>query len=389
MYRKFKADQIFTGYEILPGNQVLITGHTGQIIDILDISEAGDDMEVFTGLLSPGFINCHCHLELSHMKGLIPKQTGLTDFVLKVVNERHFEKEEILAAIEKGENEMLKNGIVAVGDICNNELSIPQKTKEKLRYHNFIEVSGFPPVVATTRFQKALELYHTYQTVLPANSIVPHAAYSVSPDLFQMINDLPGNHIQTIHNQETAEENKLFEKRDGGLLRMYEEMGIDISFFKASRRSSLLTWLPYFTKEQTIILVHNVATTEADIEFAILQTSNSKLRTFFCLCPNANLYITNTLPDVNAFIKQNCQIVLGTDSLASNDELDILGEMKTILKNFPGLSLPEILPWATINGARALGIEKSYGSFDKGKAPGVIIINQSDDGQWLHAERII
>ncbi len=389
LYRKFKADQIFTGNEILEGNQVLITDHKGLILDIIDESEAGDSIEIFKGILTPGLINCHCHLELSHMKGLIPKHTGLIDFVLKVVNERHFEEEEILAAIENAENEMLQNGIVAVGDICNNALTIGQKTRGNLLYHNFIEVSGFPPAAASIRFQRAVDLYNTYVASLPNNSIVPHAPYSVSPEMFELINDFPGNKILTIHNQEIPDENKFFETGDGDLLRMYENMGIDISFFKPTGRSSLQSWLPFFTKEQSIIAVHNVATSASDIEFIKHQTSKIKLQTYFCLCPNANLYITNTLPDVNTLIKYGSSIVLGTDSLASNDQLSIMAEINTLKKHFPLLQLEMILPWATINGARALGIESMYGSFEKGKKPGVVLIKQSEDEELLQAERII
>ena len=389
MYRKFQADQIFTGYEILPGNHVLIADNTGVIIDIVDASKAGDNIETFNGLLSPGFINCHCHLELSHMKQLIPKHTGLVDFVFKIVNERNFNEEDVLAAIEKGENEMLQNGIVAVGDICNNEFTIRQKTKGILRYHNFIEASGFPPVVASTRFQRAIDFYNSYTASLPANSIAPHAPYSVSPEMFKMINDFPGNNILTIHNQEITDENKLFGKKEGDLLRMYEKMGIDISFFKPTGKSSLQTWLPYFTKKQSIILVHNMATSKADIGFVKQQTQNYQLQTFFCLCPNANLYISDILPDVNLFIDSQCNIVLGTDSLASNDQLNILEEIRTVQNNFPGLRLSMLLQWATINGAKALGIEKAYGSFEKGKKPGVVLIEQYEDGSLLQSTRII
>lgn len=389
MYRKFKADKIFTGVEILSGNQVLITDDTGVIIDIIPADSAGDNVESYMGLLTPGFINCHCHLELSHMKGLIPKHTGLVDFVFKIVNERHFEEAEILAAIEAGEHEMLQNGIVAVGDICNNDLTLKQKLKRNLYYHNFIEASGFPPAIAKTRFERSLNFYNAYAAVLPANSIVPHAPYSVSPELFQMINEFPGNNILTIHNQEIPDENELFKKKQGDFLRMYEKMGIDISFFKASGQSSLQAWFPYFTKGQSTILVHNVATSEEDIEFSKHQTSNLKPQTYFCLCPNANLYISNTLPDVHTFIKHDCNIVLGTDSLASNDQLSILEEMKTLMKNFPALEMETVLQWATINGANALGIDKMYGSFEKGKRPGVVLISQLEDKSLSGSKRII
>ena len=384
LYRKFRADQIFTGHEILPGGRVLITDQEGVIKDIVNIEDAGDGIEIFDGILTPGFVNCHCHLELSHLKGFIPKQTGLVDFVFKIVTERHFEEEQILAAIEAAENEMIQNGIVAVGDICNNTFTIPQKVKGNLHYHNFIEASGFDPSIATHRFQRSLDFYNAYKKELPANSIVPHAPYSVSPELFGMINNLPGNHLLTIHNQEIPDENELFEKGTGDLLKMYEKMNIDISFFKPSGKTSLQTYLPYFTKEQSIILVHNVSTFEKDIEFTKRQTKNYKLQTFFCLCPNANLYISNKLPDINLFSDHN-NIVLGTDSLASNDRLSILEEIRTLQQNFATLKPATLLQWATLNGARALGIENMYGSFEKGKKPGVVLI----DDEFVKATRIV
>ncbi|MEP7255129.1 MAG: amidohydrolase family protein [Ferruginibacter sp.] len=378
MYRKFSANQIFTGHELLQ-QHVLITDDSGVIVDLVKEDDAGDGIEKLNGILSPGFINCHCHLELSHMKGLIPKHTGLVDFVFKVVNERHFEEAEILSAIENEENEMLQNGIVAVGDICNNTFTIPQKVKGRLYYHNFIEASGFPTSVAEMRFQRAIDFYNSYAALLPANSIVPHAPYSVSPEMFRMIDDFSNNNLLTIHNQETTAENELFEKGTGDILRMYEKMGIDISFFKPSGKSSLQTWLPYFKKDQSLILVHNVCTSEEDIEFVKFKIQNSKFKTFFCFCPNANLYITDTLPDVNKFIEHECDIILGTDSLASNDQLSILEEIKTLQKKFPGLKLSTLLQWATINGARALQMDKTLGSFEKGKKPGVVLIEETDN----------
>lgn len=340
--------------------------------------DAGDGVEQLNGVLSPGFVNCHCHLELSHMKGHIPRHTGLVDFVLKVVNERHFGEQEISSAIEKAEKEMLQNGIVAVGDICNNTLTIPQKIKGNLRYCNFIEASGFPPAVAESRFKRAVDIYNAYAALLPANSIVPHAPYSVSPEMFSMIDEFPGNGLLSIHNQEVAAEGELFEKGKGDFLRLYETMGIDISFFKPSGKSSLQTFLPAFKKSQSLILVHNVCITEEDLAFLKSQTLNSKLQTVFCLCPNANVYISNLLPDVNLLMKNDMDIVLGTDSLASNDQLSILEEMKTLQKNFPGIELITLLKWATSNGARALHMNETLGSFEKGKQPGIVLIEGAD-----------
>src|SRR5690348_16599701 len=104
-YLKFIADHLFTGTEMLDSNAVLITDKKGEVKNIVSKENAGEDVQYFKGILSPGFVNCHCHLELSHMKGLIPEKTGLVDFVFKVVTERHFDEEEILDAIAKAEDE--------------------------------------------------------------------------------------------------------------------------------------------------------------------------------------------------------------------------------------------------------------------------------------------
>ncbi|MFT3682018.1 MAG: amidohydrolase family protein [Ferruginibacter sp.] len=377
MYRKFKADNIFDGYRLLPPETVLVTEGKGVIADLVDEKDAGDDVLHFSGLLCPGFINAHCHLELSHMKGYIPEKTGLVDFVLKVIFDRHFEEPVILSAIDKAEKEMLENGIVAVGDICNNLLTLPQKSKKKLHYHNFIEASGFPPEVAESRFQRSREFYEQCAALSPSSSIVPHAPYSVSPELFRMIDAFPNNKVLTIHNQETAAENELFENGTGDFLELFKKLNIDLSFFTASGKSSLQTYLQQLKNYESLILVHNVNTGKADIEFQ-QQLSGDLLSVYYCLCPNANQYITGSLPDVNLLMVQQCNIVLGTDSLASNHQLNILEEIKTLQQNFPDISLSTTLQWATINGAKALQMNNTLGSFETGKQPGVVLIKDTD-----------
>ncbi|MBU6261685.1 MAG: amidohydrolase family protein, partial [Bacteroidetes bacterium] len=168
-YQKFQATQLFTGTELLGQDAVLITTDKGIVEEIIDAKDAGEDIRQYNGILSPGFINCHCHLELSHMRGLIPEQTGLVDFVFKVVNERHFPEEEILDAIARAEDEMLTSGIVAVGDICNNTLTLQQKQKQNLAYYNFIEVSGWMPSVAQLRFERSLGFYNAFNQLQTPN----------------------------------------------------------------------------------------------------------------------------------------------------------------------------------------------------------------------------
>ena len=380
MYRKFTADYIFTGYEILPGNFVLITNPEGVIIDIQDIDNSGDNIEVFKGLLTPGFINAHCHVELSYLKDIIPTGTGLVEFVQQVMRHRTSFDEAKQKAIQNAVQEMYKAGIVAVGDICNTTDSIIVKQQSLLHWYNFIEVSGFIDAAATKRLADINPVYTNFITNnLTQTSLSPHAPYSVSKTLFKELNLKTVNQLISIHNQECKAENELYRNKSGDFLELYKNFGIDISSFEPTGKTSLQSWLPYFNKNQSIISVHNSFTSEADIDFYKSRpTSNPSF--FFCLCVNANKYIEQMLPPIELLRKKNCLIVIGTDSYASNWQLNILEEIKTIQSaTANSIPLAEVLQWATINGARALQLENLLGSFEKNKKPGVVLIEGMDD----------
>ncbi|HVU57085.1 MAG TPA: amidohydrolase family protein [Puia sp.] len=420
--RKFKADYLFTGKEMAEAGSVLVINDQGAVETILPAAEAGEGVESFAGLLTPGFVNCHCHLELSHMKGVLPERTGLVDFLLSVIRGRgatttgatDSSPSGILNAITAAEDSMLHNGIVAVGDICNTTLTLPQKAEGRLFYHNFIETMGFIEHSAPDRYAASVNIYkdfaEAYTLPIEANSLVPHAPYSVSTRLFQMIANFPGNHLLTIHNQESADENVFSQTGQGNFLRLYQGLGLDTSFFKGTGKRSLAAYLPHFYKNQTILLVHNVDTREEDLQWWAgwrdtqadpdktqpaahpgktdpAKASRGVPNLYFCLCPNANLYISGQLPDVDLLQRYGCDIVLGTDSLASNHQLDILEEMKTLQGYFPDLSTATLLQWATSNGAKALQLDGVLGTFAPGKQPGVVLIEGMENGRLTRHAR--
>lgn len=397
-YQKFKADYLFNGYQLLNQQHVLITDEKGKVIGIVDEKDAGDDIQYFNGILSPGFINCHCHLELSHLKGLIPRHTGLVNFVFKVVTQHHpadnqagFSEEEILLVIANAEDEMIANGIVAVGDICNNTSTLLQKTKQRLAYYNFIEVSGWLPQIAQQRFEKSKEYYDAFSRLSSANSqlsIAPHAPYSVSNDLWELINPFFQNKTTTLHNQETAFEDNLFINGTGDFRRMYEMMKLDNSFFKPTGKSSIQSIYQKLEGAQNVLLVHNTFINEPDIEILNLHTRKTTQQFFYCLCVIANTYIENALPPVDLLRNRQCNIVIGTDSLASNTGLSILDELKAIRKHFPHIRSNELLQWSTINGAKALQMDDTFGSFETKKRPGIVLIDHTENGEITGASSV-
>ena len=360
----------------MPPDFVLITTATGVVIDLVPTIDAGDDISVFKGILTPGFINAHCHVELSHLKGTIATGTGLVAFVQQVMGNRTPLNEDRLIAMQQAVNEMYNSGIVAIGDICNTTDSIGVKLKSGLHWQNFIEVSGFVPAGAQKRLADANLVYDTFLQHQLKASLSPHAPYSVSSNLFKVLNEATSQQLISIHNQECAAEDELYLHKTGGFLDLYNNFGIDIRGFNATGKTSLQSWLPNFTQQQSIISVHNSFTSQADLDFYIQQqlvTTNARL--FFCLCVNANKYIEQKIPPIELLRNNRCDIVLGTDSYASNWQLNIMEEIKTLQAETKNrIPLPELLQWATSNGARALQLDKTLGSFEKNKQPGIILI---------------
>ncbi len=380
-YYKFKADKLFDGHRFLEQNKVLITDEEGKVEAIVPAEEAGDDVQQLEGILTPGLINCHCHLELSHLKNVIPPQTGLVEFLCSVVTKRDFSPEIIQQEIVKAEKEMYDNGIVAVGDIGNTADTAEVKSKSKIRWQNFVEVLSFTDEKTEENFKhykivaKKLEAALRTSIIPHRTSLVPHAPYSISPKTFQLINEATKGQVISIHNQEHPAEDELYKTGGGGYLRLFQIFGIDKSPFPVTGKSSIRSVLPYFNNGQTILLIHNTFMPEEDVIWANEYAAIHGLKLVYCVCINANLYIENKVPPIDLLMKHNCHIVLGTDSYSSNWQLSIAKEMEAVQKYFPHIPIETILQWATSSGATALGWEDDLGNFKNGKRSGVILID--------------
>ena len=380
-YRKFKADQLFDGYHFYGDDKVLITDDSGKVENIAPVLEAGDEVQTFRGILSPGLINCHCHLELSHLKNVIPPHTGLIEFLCSVVTKRDFAPEVIRQEIIKAEKEMYDNGIVAVGDIGNTADTAEVKSKSKIRWQNFVEVLGFTDEKAEENIEHYKKVANQFATIHGQwtmdhrTSLVPHAPYSISPKTFDLINELTKDKIISIHNQEHPAEDVLYKTGRGDYLKLFKIFGINQSPFPITGLSSIRSVLPHFKNGQTIFLIHNTFMPEEDVVFAKEYAETNGVKLVWCLCVNANLYIENKIPPIEMLMNHNCPLVLGTDSYSSNWQLSIVKEIQSIKKNFSSLSPETILQWATVNGAKALQWDNELGSFEKGKRPGVTLLD--------------
>jgi aminodeoxyfutalosine deaminase len=376
--RKIAASYIFPISSKPIKQGIVVISDDGEIQDIIDtggVLHETSSLEYFNGILVPGLINAHCHIELSYMKNIINVAKGLPDFLYQILTKRTNLPENLGEIISAADTEMKMEGIVAVGDISNDDFSFGTKEKSSIYYQTFIEVFWPSPDKASDIFEKGEKLYKILNDKNLAASIVPHAPYTMSPVLFKMVQNHANNYrgIYSIHNQETPSENELFFSHSGALYDLFMNFGMDMSSITPTGKPSLESVKHYFPKKQNILLVHNIFTTQSDIN-----TLDEKERFFLVLCPNSNLIIEHHLPDIEMFVKNNLNLAIGTDSYSSNTKLSIIGELKTISEYYPNFSLDILLKWATLGGAKALGIDSKYGSFEKGKKPGVNLITGID-----------
>lgn len=380
--RKIAATYIFPGNQPPIKNGILNCFPDGTIAEISEYNEKITEqsgLEYYSGILVPGFVNTHCHLELSHLKGKIEEKMGIGGFIGKINELRNQETENTEKAIQIADRKMWAAGTAAVGDISNSTLTIETKRNSKIHYHTFIESFGFHPTRAERAFDYAQFVQFQFKEKGLATCIVPHSPYSVSKPLFEKIkeNAIIENSILTIHNQESKSESEFFAEGTGAIENhLLNNLEIDISHWEPTGKSSLISILQYLPKENQLLLVHNTFTEKEDL--VELKRLRSMENTFFVLCPNSNLYIENQLPPVSLFRNENLNICLGTDSLASNHELSVLAEMITLQLHFPEVTLEELVLWASLNGAKALQIEDKFGSFEVGKKPGVNLISGID-----------
>ncbi len=380
--RKLSAHYIITGTGAVLVKGIVILSDDGTVIETIDTKGELDEManvEFYSGVLIPGFVNAHCHLELSNLRNVFPEKNGLPGFMKKVAEHRNPEEIRVIEAAQKADFELFKNGVVAVGDVSNTNTTFQLKSKSRIVYHTFIEALGFSPQRAEKAFAWAQHCFGEAQSLGLSVSVVPHAPYSISKVLFDKIAGFAVNQqsILSMHNQECSEEDDLYLTGDGEIVRhLTENLVLDLSFFKPTGKTALESVIDWLPKETKLLLVHNIRTRQKDID--LVAKTRSLNNTWFVLCPGSNLYIEDRLPDIELFRQNKLQICIGTDSLSSNHQLSMLEEMKIIQSHFPAIPLSEIVTWATSNGSEALEMNDWAGTIERGKKPGINLITGMD-----------
>jgi cytosine/adenosine deaminase-related metal-dependent hydrolase len=330
-------------------------------------------VEFFNGVIIPGFINCHCHLELSHLKGVIKGGKGVGDFIKNIRNLRDADPQKIVASARASDGDMYGEGISACADICNTSLTFGIKKESRIRYLNMIEVFGIHPEKAGRRMNEFLGIAGEAELEGLPHSLVPHSVYSVSLPLFRLLrNNSNDNKVTSIHFMETEGEKAFLSGHSGPLAETYRQSGL-MPLNPETIKSHSDAIMNEMTQSGNLIVVHNTYADTATVR-DILKRGN----TYWCLCPQSNIYIEGRTAPVGMLVSEGCEIVIGTDSLASNNSLSMLSELKALQKYFPQLSMELMIRWATLNGAKALGEERDFGTIEPGKQPGLLLLENLD-----------
>ena len=336
--------------------------------------------EILEGALVPGFVNAHCHVELSHLHGKFYKGSGMAGFIDQINALRDWAGRDVKERlVQEWMDKMWNDGVSAMADISNDDSSFDVKAAHRMYTRTFLEVFGSEPEMCgdVMREVTALNVLADDKGIDAAPT--PHSCYTMSPQLLSAsaAAGLSRGYI-SYHSQESQEEEDLILSGTGA---MYENrVRNGMSTPPVTGESSLKYFITRLADAQPapydphILLVHNVCLQQEDIDAAKMVMNN----VYWAVCPLSNIFIHNALPPIDLMRKNGLAIAVGTDSLSSNDDLSMIKEIACIRDNFPEVPMTEIFTWASLNGARFLSKEDTLGTIAKGKRPGIVLVKGVD-----------
>ena len=372
-------------YALLPSgltpDPLVEVGDDGRILSVRQVLPSQLDgmagVEFHSGVLIPSMVNAHSHLELACLRGAIAEGCGFAGFAASMAAVRNrFTDDERLKAMVEADREMYNAGIGAVGDISNDDSSFGIKARSHIHYHTFGEVFG----LKVNNFQRVqsylshpLLCHSEHQQRISQEpgapfSVTAHSLYSLNDDMLKRVCS-EGRGVLSIHFMESPAEQELFEGR-GSLREWFDTQGFEPDFLHyGSPAERLVACVP---ADRSVMLVHCTCVTQRDIDLIM---NHFRAPVYWCLCPVSNSYISNLKPDLALWRQSGLNVCIGTDSLASNRSLTMSDELRMLGGE---VSVEELLRWATVNGAEALGLEGW--ALEAGNRCGVALVRGVDFG---------
>ena len=360
----------------------------GTVIAVGECDDISSEARFLDGAVVPGFVNAHCHVELSHLHGKFRKGTGMAGFIDQINELRDWAGREVkVELVRKWMDKMWADGVSAMADISNDDSSFEVKAAHPMYTRTFLEVFGSEPHMCEGVMKEVTELNAAADAAGIDAAPTPHSCYTMSPQLLSAsaAAGLERGYL-SYHSQESLEEEDLIRYGSGAMFENRKRSGMSTP--PVTGESSLKYFIdrlaaampaPY---DAHVLLVHNVCLDQDDIDAARKVMKN----VYWAICPLSNQFIHDALPPVRLMRENGLDIMIGTDSLSSNDDLDMVKEMYCLQENFPEVRMNELLSWACLNGARFLSKESVLGSIVQGKKPGLVFIGNLDGEGCLTAE---
>ncbi|MGE3843017.1 MAG: amidohydrolase family protein [Vicinamibacterales bacterium] len=362
------APPIRDGWVAVSDDRILATGTGRFTIEALPPMLAASPPLVQHDLgavvLMPGLVNAHTHLELSHLRAVVARAESLPTWVRHLLRARGAAPTDS-KAIACALREARASGTVALGDVSNSLASRDVLRAGDMPAVVFHEILGFDPAIAEARFRSASngldESDDAGATV--RTRLAPHAPYSTSPELVRLIADAMPRAWPptTIHVAESRAECEFLRFGTGPWRALLDDLGVPVPAWRPQDWTPVQYLDALGVWQAGVLAVHGIHVTDADLER--LAERDVTLVT----CPRSNQWVGEGDPPVARFAASGVRVALGTDSLASVDDLNLFAELARLRVLSPEMPARTLLTWATANGASALGLEQDFGSLAPGR----------------------
>jgi cytosine/adenosine deaminase-related metal-dependent hydrolase len=346
---------------------IIATG-AGAPADALDLGHAA---------LLPSLVNAHTHLELSYLRGSVGRADRFLDWIrafLKARGRQLAPHDPVVSnSVRTAIGDARASGTGLIGDVGNTLVAAPQLQEAGMPVRLFYELLGFNVADPGGRVAAARAEVDAAQSAAPdvRISLAPHAPYSVSPGLFTAIREDIDQHprdVSSVHLGESPEEVELLERGTGGWVDLLRDLGVWTEEWRAPGQSPVTYLAEMGFLDSRVVAVHGVQFSGDDL--ARLEA----LGTTIVSCPRSNRYVGVGDPPLEAFYAMGLDVALGTDSLASVDDLNMFQELAAARRLAPRVPARALLESATVGGAKALGFGAEFGSLDAGMRASLIAV---------------
>jgi cytosine/adenosine deaminase-related metal-dependent hydrolase len=314
---------------------------------------AGPVRNLGPGVLLPGLVNAHCHMELSHLAGRVSFEGGFVPWIESVVASRaQSSADEERSAAAAAIRFLEQRGTVAVGDVSNRLAHLDALAASGLQAVIFLELLAWDPGLAQATLASAEERVRAVAPFVGPRlevRVAAHAPHSVSPALFRLLVDRGGP--AALHLAESPDETRFLARGDGAWPAFLERRGLGHVAFPPPGTSPVRHVESLGALHERLVAVHGVQLDAADREIL------ARRGVHVVLCPRSNRNLGVGRADVPALLAAGVGLALGTDSLASVETLDVLDDAVLLHRQFPAIEPAAIVRMATLGGASALGLD--------------------------------